>query len=130
MLGHRMTQRKEKEMFTCKESQTSEQLTKLKQNNYFKDKTTCKISSNHHIYLGVIGEETELTSYNHHIHKDHGLPLYISIGKAGFLFLLSCYRVTFMENLKDFFYFDHNWIPFFPLTMVCEMLGQIGCRET
>lgn len=38
MLGHRMTQRKVKEMFTCKESQTSEQLTKLKQNKYFKDK--------------------------------------------------------------------------------------------
>lgn len=38
MLGHRMTQRKVKEMFTCKESQTSGQLTKLKQNKCFKDK--------------------------------------------------------------------------------------------
>lgn len=42
MLGRRMTQRKEKEMFTCKESQTSEQLTKLKQNKYFKDKNNMK----------------------------------------------------------------------------------------
>lgn len=38
MLGHRMTQRKEKEMFTCKESPSSEQLTKLKQNKCFEDK--------------------------------------------------------------------------------------------
>lgn len=38
MLGHGMTQRKEKGMFTCKESPSSEQLTKLKQNKYFKDK--------------------------------------------------------------------------------------------